>query len=277
MSWIQHNWALLLPLVLGACGVWLLMPGKRAIRPLGGLAALGALALGFQLVAGDKDISGAMYVVISTFCLIAAVLMITSKNPVYGALWFALVTLCVCGLFLLQSAPFLAAASIIVYAGAIIVTFLFVMMLAQQSGASTYDQSSRQPFVASVIAFTLLGMLLITFQAWGVQQANLKLDRGTPADAVTAAKLAATLVDAAKPPKPAGVDDDDDDVPNEPAALPIHGLSRPAGQEQIGDLRGLGRALFSDFLFSVEIAGTLLLIASIGAIALAPRRAQGTL
>ena len=151
-----------------------MMPGKRAIRPLGGLAALGALALGFQLVAGDHDISGAMYVVISTFCLISAVLMITSKNPVYGALWFALVTLCVCGLFLLQSAPFLAAASIIVYAGAIIVTFLFVMMLAQQSGANSYDQASRQPFIASVIAFTLLGMLLITFQTWGEQHARLR-------------------------------------------------------------------------------------------------------
>ena len=253
MSWIQHHWALLLPLVLGAIGVWLLMPGKRAIRPLGGLAALGALALGFQLVAGDKDISGAMFVVISTFCLIAAVLMITSKNPVYGALWFALVTLCVCGLFLLQSAPFLAAASIIVYAGAIIVTFLFVMMLAQQSGASTYDQSSRQPFVASVIAFTLLGMLLITFQSWGTQQARIKHD------ALPAVEASVTAADSATD------------------ARTVHSLSRPVGKEKIGDLRGLGRALFSDFLFSVEIAGTLLLIASIGAIALAPRRAQGTL
>lgn len=249
MSWIQHNWALLLPLVLGAIGVWLLMPGKRAIRPLGGLAALGALALGFQLVAGDKDITGTMFVVISTFCLISAVLMITSKNPVYGALWFALVTLCVCGLFLLQSAPFLAAASIIVYAGAIIVTFLFVMMLAQQSGANTYDQSSRQPFIASVIAFTLLGMLLITFQSWGAQQARLKADRTVPSGAIAVATH----------------------------SPPAHSLSRPTGKEQIGELRGLGRALFSDFLFSVEIAGTLLLIASIGAIALAPRRAQGTL
>ncbi len=276
MSWIQHHWPLLLPLVLGAIGVWLLMPGKRSIRPLGGLACLGALALGFQLVAGDKDIHGAMYVIISTFCLISAVLMITSRNPVYGALWFALVTLCVCGLFLLQSAPFLAAASIIVYAGAIIVTFLFVMMLAQQSGASTYDQSSRQPFVASVIAFTLLGMLLITFQSWGMQQAKIKHERSTATNAITAAKVTATLVHADSRPETAGVDDDDD-VPNVPAVLPIHGLSRPAGTEQIGDLRGLGRALFSDFLFSVEIAGTLLLIASIGAIALAPRRAQGTL
>ena len=229
------------------------MPGKRAIRPLGGLAALGALALGFQLVAADKDINGVMYVVISTFCLIAAVLMITSKNPVYGALWFALVTLCVCGLFLLQSAPFLAAASIIVYAGAIIVTFLFVMMLAQQSGASTYDQSSRQPFIASVIAFTLLGMLLITFQAWGVQQAKRNSERNAQAQAMATAKPLAHV-----PPS-------------------SHAFSQPTAKEQIGELRGLGRALFSDFLFSVEIAGTLLLIASIGAIALAPRRAQGTL
>ncbi len=253
MSWIQQNWPLLLPLVLGACGVWLLMPGKRAIRPLGGLAALGALALGFQLVAGDKDISGAMYVVISTFCLIAAVLMITSKNPVYGALWFALVTLCVCGLFLLQSAPFLAAASIIVYAGAIIVTFLFVMMLAQQSGKSDYDQASRQPFLASVVAFTLLGLMLITFQSWGQQQAALKDSTAARSEAIALAHATA------------------------PAAAPAHAMSQPTGKEQIGELRGLGRALFSDFLFSVEIAGTLLLIASIGAIALAPRRAQGTL
>jgi NADH-quinone oxidoreductase subunit J len=253
MSWIQQNWALLLPLVLGACGVWLLMPGKRAIRPLGGLAALGALALGFQLVAGDRDVSGVMYLIISTFCLIAAVLMITSRNPVYGALWFALVTLCVCGLFLLQSAPFLAAASIIVYAGAIIVTFLFVMMLAQQSGANAYDQSSRQPFVASVIAFTLLGMFLITFQSWGEQQMRLKAAKTVPAGAIATA------------------------TPSTPSTTLAHVSSRPAGTEQIGELRGLGRALFSDFLFSVEIAGTLLLIASIGAIALAPRRAQGTL
>ena len=40
-----------------------------------------------------------------------------------------------CGLFLLQAAPFLMAATIIIYAGAIVVTFLFVIMLAQQEGA----------------------------------------------------------------------------------------------------------------------------------------------
>jgi len=254
MSWIQHNWALLLPLVLGACGVWLMMPGAKSIRPLGGLACLGALILGFQLVAGERNISGSMFVLFSTACLVSAVLMITSRNPVYAALWFAVVTLSVCGLFLLQSAPFLAAASIIVYAGAVIVTFLFVIMLAQQSGTSSYDQSSRQPFCASVTAFTLFGLLLITFQSWSHQQV-----RSANHDKQSAAAMAALDMTVAAP-----MDH-------------FHRSSRPLPTEELGQLRGLGRSLFTDFLFAVEIGGTLLLIASIGAIALAPRRAQGTL
>jgi NADH-quinone oxidoreductase subunit J len=39
----------------------------------------------------------------------------------------------------------------------------------------------------------------------------------------------------------------------------------------------LGRSLFGDYLFAVELAGTLLLVATIGAIAIAPRRTWGTL
>ena len=42
-------------------------------------------------------------------------------------------------------------------------------------------------------------------------------------------------------------------------------------------MRGLGRSLFGDYLFAVELAGTLLLVATIGAIAIAPRRSRGTL
>lgn len=254
MNWIQDNWALLLPLVLGACGIWLMMPGARSIRPLGGLACLGALVLGFQLVAGSRDVSGSMFLIFASGALISAVLMITSRNPVYAALWFAVVTLSVCGLFLLQSAPFLAAASIIVYAGAIIVTFLFVIMLAQQAGTSSYDQSSRQPFCASVAAFTLLGLILITFQSAAAQQIKTN-------ELITAA------AEANKSLNP--------DIKLK--TNHIHKSSRPLPNEELGQLRGLGRSLFTDYLFAVEIGGTLLLIASIGAIALAPRRAQGTL
>ena len=52
------------------------------------------------------------------------------------------------------------AATIIIYAGAIIVTFLFVLMLAQQEGPSDADARSREPMLASAIGFVLLGALL---------------------------------------------------------------------------------------------------------------------
>ena len=54
-------------------------------------------------------------------------------------------------------------------------------------------------------------------------------------------------------------------------------LSKADADHPVGNLKGLGRSLFGDYLFAVELAGTLLLVASIGAIAIAPRREQGTL
>ncbi len=62
-----------------------------------------------------------------------------------------------------------------------------------------------------------------------------------------------------------------------PAAAEANPLSRPVEGAELGTMRGLGRSLFGDYLFAVEVAGTLLLVAAIGAIALAPRRSQGTL
>jgi NADH-quinone oxidoreductase subunit J len=174
--------------------------------------------------------------------VLGAILMITNRNPVYSALWFALVTLSVCGLFLLQSAPFLAAATVIVYAGAIVVTFVFVIMLAQQAGATIYDQRARQPFVATVATFVFVAILLGTLADSGAGNADATGDSAL----VTAASVA-------------------------------NPLSRPPEGATTYTLRSLGRSLFGDYLFAVELAGTLLLVATIGAIAIAPRRRRGTL
>jgi NADH-quinone oxidoreductase subunit J len=54
-------------------------------------------------------------------------------------------------------------------------------------------------------------------------------------------------------------------------------LSQPVNGEQLGTVLGLGRSLFGDYLFAVELAGTLLLVTTIGAIAIAPRRRGGAL
>ena len=91
-------------------------------------------------------------------------MLVTQRNPARAALSFALVVLSTCGLFLLLAAPFLMAATIIIYAGAIIVTFLFVLMLAQQEGPSDADARSREPLLAAIVGFVLLGALLYVLQ-----------------------------------------------------------------------------------------------------------------
>src|SRR5207247_1677549 len=96
--------------------------------------------------------------------VVGAFLRSAQRNPVHAALAFALVVLATCGLFLLQAAPFLMAATTIVYAGAIVVTFLFVIMLAQQGGPSDADYRSREPLFASAAGFLLLGTLLYVLQ-----------------------------------------------------------------------------------------------------------------
>ncbi len=253
MDILLDNWHLLLPLLLGTFAVWWLLPGEsRRPRIVAALAGIGALVIVADILTPksftpDAAVETVLFYLFSGAALISAALMISSRNPVYGALWFALVTLSVCGLFTLQNAPFLAASTIVVYAGAIIVTFLFVIMLAQQSGASTYDGKSRNPFFASVLAFLLLGAMLLTLQKAGKSLATV--DRKP----TTAARMSGTASNLTVPPT-------------------VDGVRQP-----IGTLHQLGRSLFGDYLFAVEMAGTLLLVASIGAIAMAPRRTQGTL
>src|SRR5207302_7605441 len=55
---------------------------------------------------------------------------------------------------------FLMTATIIIYAGAIIVTFLFVIMLARQTGISDADARSREPLLSCVAGFVLLAAIL---------------------------------------------------------------------------------------------------------------------
>ena len=90
---------------------------------------------------------------VSHLDLCSGFMAITSRKPIYSALWFGLVLLGTASLFLLIGAQFLAAATIIVYAGAILVTLLFVVMLAQQAGASHYDHFSHEPSLASLSFF----------------------------------------------------------------------------------------------------------------------------
>ena len=238
MYWLQMNWQLALGLCLAALGLWWIMPPRGRTAPLIGFpliaAGLGLLGWISGVAVGPLS-ETVLFSVFSAAATLCAILMISSRRPVYSALWFALATLSVCGLFLLQSAPFLAAATIIIYAGAIVVTFVFVIMLAQQGGTAIYDHSARQPLFAIALAFFVLGSVLTT------------LHRDVAAG------------DA------------------QPVVASTNLLSRPDAKQPLGAITQLGRSMFGDYLFAVEIAGTLLLVATIGAISMAPRRAKGTL
>ena len=268
MGWIQQHPMTIVGLVLWMIGILWLMPGKNATKPRPHMIGVLITAVGlvtFCLSCGKANSELADDVMFWTFgigALMSGVLMITARNPVYAALWFALATLSTCGLFLLQHAPFLAAATIIVYAGAVIVTFLFVIMLAQQSGAAGYDQKSSQSLLATISAFVLLGALSVTLL-------SEKIDIERPVIPVAVSNEAKDQSDRS--------DQTNRTDLVEKAALAGNLLSKADAEHPVGNMKGLGKSLFGDYLFAVELAGTLLLVASIGAIAIAPRREQGTL
>jgi NADH-quinone oxidoreductase subunit J len=160
---VRENWPVLLPAFLGFIGVYLLLPRVRRSAPiLGGICAGAALlmagwfAVRLEVVLPEKI----LFYAFAGSAVVGGIMLICQKNPVHAALSFALVILSTCGLFLLQAAPFLMAATIIIYAGAIVVTFLFVIMLAQQAGQTQADQRSREPFLASLACFVLMGAVL---------------------------------------------------------------------------------------------------------------------
>jgi NADH:ubiquinone oxidoreductase subunit 6 (subunit J) len=312
---------LLAAAALGMAAVYLLLPRPHPwpfARFVGATAAGLALA-GFAIVAArtaQLTVETVLFYVFAGLALLAGAMMITRTNPARAALSFALVVLSTTGLFLLQAAPFLMAGTVIVYAGAIIVTFLFVIMLAQQDGVSDADSRSREPLLSCVAGFFLLATLLTVLRQtyttgeidallakvnkarYQQSLVELRIALGDRDDFVTRLRRQAERVptldpDEADPARSAATLEVARErldrlaaaltaartqvarlQPAEPTKVsPFAGT--PANQRPTGlsadNVAGLGRTLFSDYLLAVEIAGTLLLVATVGAIAIAHR------
>lgn len=153
----------LVPLLLGALAIYLLLPRPRPYpRVYGVLCALASLVTAGIFLLRPMGFSPeiGLFYAFSALALIGGMLLITQDNAARAALSFVLVVLSTSGLFLLLAAPFLFAATIIVYSGAIIVTFLFVLMLAQQTGSTDADSRSREPALATLTGVLLLGVVL---------------------------------------------------------------------------------------------------------------------
>src|SRR5947209_9603130 len=122
--------------VLAGIGTVLLLPSKleSAFRGIGGTLMLAAVvilaALGIQR---SPHHMGVYFWIFSLIALAVAVRVVTHSKPVYAALYFVLTVFATAGLFILLSAEFMAVALVIIYAGAILITYVFVIMLASQA------------------------------------------------------------------------------------------------------------------------------------------------
>ncbi len=171
MSLLANPVAFYICIALGALGVALALPRPRVSpQVLGGFVAaiaLGGAFLTLGLTAGAGR-PGLFFYVFATISLGSALRVITHPRPVYSALYFILTVLSSSALFLMLQAEFMAFALVIIYAGAILITYLFVIMLAEQApsseegaSAALYDRSAHEPLAATAVGFALLALLTV--------------------------------------------------------------------------------------------------------------------
>lgn len=264
--------ALYVATVLGAAAMVLLAPKPGPnLKPLGAL--LGAATLGglwFVLcplweTGGDIAETGLdaasmpFYYVFSFIGIAAAVRVITHHRPVYAALWFVMVILASAGLFLVLAAEFMALALVIIYGGAILVTYMFVIMLATQPQASDdpadspeFERFAKEPLWATVAGFLLLAVLLTFFF-------DPSLNPNPAAAAVSDNVVAETLLtDRAQI---ATIDEDGEVV---------------RVDTRVSNAERVGLSLFMANPLAIELAGVILLLSLVGAVVIAKTQVTET-
>ena len=122
--------------------------------------------------------------ILGSIAVIGALGMVIARNAVHSALWLVLTMLCLGFLYVVNSAPFLGAVQIIVYTGAIMMLFLFVLMLVGRDASDSLIETLRGQRVAAVVLGVGFAILVGTglaralnhTAAAGLTQANSTYD-----------------------------------------------------------------------------------------------------
>ncbi len=279
--------------VLGALGVCLALP-RRGISPQVIGALIAALAGGLGLVAlGAKNpqaLPNVYFYIFSLVALGAALRVITHPRPVYGALYFVLTVIATAGLFLILSAEFMAFALVIVYAGAILITYLFVIMLATQAPQegevevlTEYDTAAREPVGAAVVGFLLLAILTtLMFKGLpeltkpGAQEPNALLTQ-MPRKVERSLRESGTITADMSLKTDAKGNAIIDFKANTVAVQDASGVEKQVqvpDRLKITNPDRLGFNLLRDHPGTIEIAGVILLMAMLGAVVLSRKQVQ---
>jgi NADH-quinone oxidoreductase subunit J len=157
--------------------------------------------------------------------IVAAALVVTTRNPVHAALWLVLSFFSAAGVWLLLQAEFLAIVLVLVYVGAVMVLFLFVVMMLDINFDKLREKfKSYIPVAATVGALVLVEMALVLIGGY--------------------------VGGGAAPP--------------------------PAPGAGYSNTKALGVQIYTDYAYPFEIAGMILLVAIIAAIALTHRQRRAT-
>lgn len=108
-----------------------------------------------------------LFIIFALICAITSILMITRSNPVISALYLILNFAALAGIYLILNAQFIAVAQVIVYAGAIMVLFLFVIMLLRPEKEKLFTLNPKLKIASFVIAVLVFGQLVYIIFASG--------------------------------------------------------------------------------------------------------------
>jgi NADH-quinone oxidoreductase subunit J len=164
-----------------------------------------------------KALEIAVFIVSALLCVAGGLITVGARRPVRSAMGLLATIFGIAGCYLLLSAQFLAAVQIIVYAGAVIVLFIFVVMLLGPAATSPRDARSAIP----------------RYLAWGTFLA--------------AATGALVLL----------------------LTGPLKTVATKAAPADFGSIQRLGREIFTEKIIPFELTGALLLVAVVGAMAIA--------
>jgi NADH-quinone oxidoreductase subunit J len=158
----------------------------------------------------------------ATLSVIGALGMVLSRKAVHSALWIALTMINLAILYVANSAPFLGMVQVIVYTGAVMMLFLFVLMVVGVDSSDSLIETIRGQRIAGILLGLGLAVVLIWSIGVGlVGAADIGLDNANAADG--------------------------------------------------GNVQGIARLLFTEYLFAFELTAALLITAALGAMVLAHR------
>ena len=179
-----------------------------------------------------------IFVAVGAVAVLSGLGCILQRNPLAAAIWLVLTMLALAGMYLILGAPFIAIIQVLVYAGAIMVLFIFVIMLLNLGHAPS---DVRGPAAWAVGLVLAVGMAAFLLRLGGYDPGRLAFELTGTRD-LSAAAVFATAEAA-----------------------------RQAGEAQ-GVVGAVAGPLFTTYLVPFEVTSLLLLVAIVGAVVLAKRK-----